>query len=153
MQTQMTTDPFLIHLHALLQYSHANRAVLKLRDQKQMDFEELSEYLSQVTAERDRLAAVAMVVSFLLAAVPLVVMASTVLARGVGVVAHADWWTEPIPGDVSRSDLADSEGLRELDEFEARVRAVTPEAVRAFAAEHFDPGRRAEGVVRGAGDA
>ena len=54
----MTTDPFLVHLHALLQYSHANRAVLKLRDQKQMDFEELSEYLSQVTAERDRLAAV-----------------------------------------------------------------------------------------------
>nr|VWO94277.1 Sorting nexin-4 (Autophagy-related protein 24) [Ganoderma boninense] len=56
--TQMTTDPFLVHLHSLLQYSHANRAVLKLRDQKQMDFEELSEYLSQVTAERDRLAAV-----------------------------------------------------------------------------------------------
>lgn len=54
----MTTDPFLVHLHSLLQYSHANRAVLKLRDQKQMDFEELSEYLSQVTAERDRLAAV-----------------------------------------------------------------------------------------------
>ena len=54
----MTTDPFLVHLHALLQYSHANRAVLKLRDQKQMDFEELSEYLSHVTAERDRLAAV-----------------------------------------------------------------------------------------------
>ncbi|KAI0375164.1 lipid binding protein [Pilatotrama ljubarskyi] len=56
--TQMTTDPFLVHLHSLLQYSHANRAVLKLRDQKQMDFEELSEYLSAVTAERDRLAAV-----------------------------------------------------------------------------------------------
>ncbi|KAJ2987517.1 hypothetical protein NUW54_g9404 [Trametes sanguinea] len=56
--TQVTTDPFLVHLHSLLQYSHANRAVLKLRDQKQMDFEELSEYLSAVTAERDRLAAV-----------------------------------------------------------------------------------------------
>lgn len=39
-------------------YSHANRAVLKLRDQKQLDFEELSEYLSGVTTERDRLAAV-----------------------------------------------------------------------------------------------
>ncbi|CDO75513.1 hypothetical protein BN946_scf184935.g49 [Trametes cinnabarina] len=58
LQTQTTTDPFLVHLHSLLQYSHANRAVLKLRDQKQMDFEELSEYLSAVTAERDRLAAV-----------------------------------------------------------------------------------------------
>jgi sorting nexin-4 len=42
----------------MLQYSHANRAVLKLRDQKQMDLEELSDYLSGVTTERDRLAAV-----------------------------------------------------------------------------------------------
>jgi hypothetical protein len=47
-----------VHLHSLLTYSHANRAVLKLRDQKQLDFEELSDYLSGVTAERDRLAAV-----------------------------------------------------------------------------------------------
>lgn len=57
-QTQTTTDPFLIHLHSLLTYSHANRAVLKLRDQKQLDFEELSDYLSGVTLERDRLSAV-----------------------------------------------------------------------------------------------
>ncbi|KAJ6621160.1 hypothetical protein B0H10DRAFT_2019047 [Mycena sp. CBHHK59/15] len=56
--TQTTTDPFLNHLHSLLTYSHANRAVLKLRDQKQLDFEELSDYLSGVTSERDRLAAV-----------------------------------------------------------------------------------------------
>ncbi|KDR85440.1 hypothetical protein GALMADRAFT_108557 [Galerina marginata CBS 339.88] len=56
--TQTTTDPLLVHLHSLLTYSHANRAVLKLRDQKQLDFEELSDYLSGVTAERDRLAAV-----------------------------------------------------------------------------------------------
>ncbi|KAF9460098.1 nexin sorting protein [Collybia nuda] len=55
---QTTTDPLLVHLHSLLTYSHANRAVLKLRDQKQLDFEELSDYLSGVTAERDRLAAV-----------------------------------------------------------------------------------------------
>lgn len=54
----MTTEPFLIRLHSLLQYSHANRAVLRLRDQKQLDFEELSDYLSGVTIERDRLAAV-----------------------------------------------------------------------------------------------
>lgn len=32
--------------------------MLRLRDQKQLDFEELSEYLSGVTLERDRLAAV-----------------------------------------------------------------------------------------------
>ena len=46
------------HLHSLLIYSHANRAVLKLRDQKQMDFEELTDYLSNATSERDRLSAV-----------------------------------------------------------------------------------------------
>ncbi|KAJ7897054.1 nexin sorting protein [Mycena olivaceomarginata] len=57
-RTQTTTDPFLVHLHSLLTYSHANRAVLKLRDQKQLDFEELSDYLSGVTSERDRLAAI-----------------------------------------------------------------------------------------------
>ncbi|KIM47769.1 hypothetical protein M413DRAFT_22374 [Hebeloma cylindrosporum] len=56
--TQTTTDPLLTHIHSLLTYSHANRAVLKLRDQKQLDFEELSDYLSGVTSERDRLAAV-----------------------------------------------------------------------------------------------
>jgi sorting nexin-4 len=57
-KTQTTTDPFILHLRSLLIYSHANRAVLKLRDQKQLDFEELSDYLSGLTAERDRLAAV-----------------------------------------------------------------------------------------------
>ena len=57
-QNQTTSDPLLTHLHSLLVYSHANRAVLKLRDQKQLDFEELSDYLSGVTSERDRLAAV-----------------------------------------------------------------------------------------------
>ncbi|KAL4269266.1 Sorting nexin-4 [Pleurotus pulmonarius] len=56
--TQTTTDPFIMHLRSLLAYSHANRAVLKLRDQKQLDFEELSDYLSGVTTERDRLSAV-----------------------------------------------------------------------------------------------
>jgi hypothetical protein len=47
-----------MHLQSLLTYSHANRAVLKLRDQKQLDFEELSDYLSGVTTERDRLSAI-----------------------------------------------------------------------------------------------
>lgn len=50
------TDPFLEHLHSLLSYSIAFRGVLKLRDQKQLDFEELSAYLSNVVTERDRLA-------------------------------------------------------------------------------------------------
>jgi sorting nexin-4 len=42
----------------LLSYLQVNRQVLKLRDQKQLDFEELSEYLNGVTMERNRLAAV-----------------------------------------------------------------------------------------------
>jgi sorting nexin-4 len=55
--TQGAVEPYLGALGALQQYSHANRAVLRLRDQKQMDLEELTDYLSGVTAERDRLAA------------------------------------------------------------------------------------------------
>ena len=39
-------------------YSRAHKAVLKLRDQKQLDLEELTDYLSGVTAERDRLSAI-----------------------------------------------------------------------------------------------
>lgn len=56
--TRNGTDPFLTHLHSLLIYSHENRAILKLRDQKQMDFEELTAVLSNITNERDRLSAV-----------------------------------------------------------------------------------------------
>lgn len=56
-QTHASTDPFLAHLQSLLAYSQAHKAVLRLRDQKQLDFEELSDYLATVTAERDRLAA------------------------------------------------------------------------------------------------
>ncbi|ORY80271.1 hypothetical protein BCR35DRAFT_279224 [Leucosporidium creatinivorum] len=52
----MASDPFLEHLHSLLAYSASFKSVLKLRDQKQLDFEELSQYLSNVATERDRLA-------------------------------------------------------------------------------------------------
>lgn len=41
--------------------------------------------------------------------------------------------------------------LAELGEYDARVRAVTPEAMREVARRYFDPGRRVEGVVRGVG--
>ncbi|GAA5918476.1 hypothetical protein JCM1841_003988 [Sporobolomyces salmonicolor] len=51
-----SSEGFLEHLHSLLSYSHAFKAVLKLRDQKQLDFEELSTYLSNVVMERERLA-------------------------------------------------------------------------------------------------
>ncbi|VDB85276.1 unnamed protein product [Peniophora sp. CBMAI 1063] len=56
--TQNSIDPFLVHLHSLGSYSRAHKAVLKLRDQKQLDLEELTDYLSGVTAERDRLSAI-----------------------------------------------------------------------------------------------
>ena len=63
---------------------------------------------------RNRIATVAMFVAFLVAAVPLVVMGANVLVQGIGVVTDVDWWTQPIPGDVGRADLADNEQLNDL---------------------------------------
>ena len=56
-QNAITTEPFLIATHNLIAHAQAHRAVIKLRDQKQLDFEELSAYLSAIVSERDRLAA------------------------------------------------------------------------------------------------
>lgn len=50
-----TADPFLEHLHSLVAYSGSFRSVLKLRDQKQLDFEELSAYLANLVGEKERL--------------------------------------------------------------------------------------------------
>ena len=63
---------------------------------------------------RSSLASVAMVAAFLVAAVPLGLMAVNVFSQGVGVVMSAGWWTRPIPGDVGRSDLANSQQLNDL---------------------------------------
>lgn len=57
MQNQASIEPFLQQSHSLLAYAAAHRATIKLRDQKQLDFEELSAYLSAIVSERDRLAA------------------------------------------------------------------------------------------------
>ncbi|WWC68626.1 sorting nexin-4 [Kwoniella pini CBS 10737] len=54
---QSTVERFLIQSHSLLAYTASHRNVIKLRDQKQLDFEELSAYLSAIVSERDRLAA------------------------------------------------------------------------------------------------
>lgn len=54
--TFASTESFLNQLHSLINYAHAFRTLLKLRDQKQLDFEELSAYLSNLVTERDRVA-------------------------------------------------------------------------------------------------
>lgn len=56
-KNQASVEPFLVQTHSLLAYAGAHRQTIKLRDQKQTDFEELSAYLSAVVGERDRLAA------------------------------------------------------------------------------------------------
>jgi zinc protease len=42
-------------------------------------------------------------------------------------------------------------GLRELLEYDTRIRAVTADQMREVAREYFDPERRVEGIVRGVG--
>jgi len=67
--------------------------------------------LSTKRRVRNTGASIAMVLTFLIAAVPLVFMGTSVVSQGIGVVMSADWWTQPIPGDVGRSDLAGNEDL------------------------------------------
>jgi zinc protease len=59
-------------------------------------------------------------------------------------------------GGTLLGDMIDAwlfgEGLAELDDYEARVQAVTAEAIQQLARERFDPAARVEGLVRGTGD-
>jgi predicted Zn-dependent peptidase len=43
------------------------------------------------------------------------------------------------------------EGLKELLDYESRVRAVTANEMRDVARKYFDPEKRVEGIVRGVG--
>ncbi|KAL0137534.1 hypothetical protein V8B55DRAFT_1529229 [Mucor lusitanicus] len=52
--TEVEEVQFLNEIHELLAYCHAAKDVLKARDQKQLDFEELSVYLHQTVQLRDR---------------------------------------------------------------------------------------------------
>lgn len=52
-----------------------------------------------------------MAVAFLVAALPLLIMGVDVVSKGISVVTTSDWWTQPIPGDVSRADLAGNEQM------------------------------------------
>lgn len=63
---------------------------------------------------RNRLSSVAMVLAFALAAIPLFVMGVNVVSQGIEPVLSVDWWTQPIPGDVGRSDLAGNAEMCEL---------------------------------------
>jgi zinc protease len=57
-------------------------------------------------------------------------------------------------GGAVLSDVVDAwmfGELAELREFDQRVRAVTAERMLEVAREHFDEGRRVEGIVRGVG--
>ena len=56
-QNSSSTESFLAQAHSLLAYIESHQATIKLRDQKQLDFEALSSYLGNVVSERDRLAA------------------------------------------------------------------------------------------------
>jgi zinc protease len=59
-------------------------------------------------------------------------------------------------GGAVLSDIIDTwlfGELRDLERFEDRVLAVTPERVQRVAERYFDPERRVEGIVRGAGRA
>jgi sorting nexin-4 len=57
MQSSSPLPPLQAHLHSLQAYAQAHHALLGLRAQKQLDVEILTEYLSSVVLERDRLAA------------------------------------------------------------------------------------------------
>jgi zinc protease len=57
-------------------------------------------------------------------------------------------------GGAVLSDVIDAflfGSLTDLAEYDARVRAVTPESMRTLAERYFDPSRRVEGIVRGMG--
>ena len=57
-------------------------------------------------------------------------------------------------GGAVRGELVDAGmfgSLRELDEYESRVRAVTARGIQDTAQRYFEPSRRVEGIVRGVG--
>lgn len=52
--SQKEQDEFVTNVREYLAYCHNAKSVLKLRDQKQLDFEELSDYLQAQIAEQER---------------------------------------------------------------------------------------------------
>lgn len=70
--------------------------------------------LSRRRRVRNQVATVLMGVSFLVVALPLVVMGVNVVSKGAAVVLTSAWWTEPIPSDVGRADLAGNKDKADL---------------------------------------
>ena len=78
------------------------------------------------------------------------------------VTAHAEEWPVAQGGShaIARQsgasvlgEIVDAwllgDGLRELDDYEERIRAVSAADIRALAIDAFDESRRVEGIVRG----
>ncbi|HEX6063654.1 MAG TPA: pitrilysin family protein [Longimicrobiales bacterium] len=64
--------------------------------------------------------------------------------------------TWQIRGQTNSSQLGDlvdayllGDGVREITEFEERIRSVTPQRIQAAARKYFDPSQLVEGIVRG----
>lgn len=62
---------------------------------------------------RNGVASVLMVLAFLAAAVPLVVMGAQVFSQGIGAVTSGGWWSQPIP-ETGRADLSGNETISDL---------------------------------------
>lgn len=62
----------------------------------------------------DTLATTAMAVAVTAALLPLAFVLGSVVVEGARVVVSSDWWTRPIPADVSHSDLAANPMMCEL---------------------------------------
>lgn len=109
-------------------------------DYEHISTDEMRRLLSgvEVSARRkwsNRVASLAMVLAFLVAAVPLAIMGADVVSSGIRTVATTDWWTQPIPGDVGRSDLAGNADMCALgfgDAAECEAGGATTTAIKGM---------------------
>lgn len=69
----------------------------------------LESSLSRSRTVRNRLASTWMILSLIVAAIPLLAIMVVLLAKGFSLVASIDWWTKPIPSNVAKNALATPE--------------------------------------------
>src|SRR5262249_51151348 len=77
-----------------------------------IEFNILTETLARSRRWKNRIATVLMVASFLLAAIPLLLVLIVVVQKGFSVVASADWFTKDIPTDIASNALASKFGAK-----------------------------------------